>query len=113
MGKINAYADSPVQNIWQTIQNQKKKKKNREDQETLVSAFEQFLPLIDYYQAVSSTNFQVFLSIFNMPAILSCLVTRETTCVQGFILDSKIEFFLYYFTEMVSMVSERTLGNIH
>ena len=39
MGKINAYADSPVQNIWQTIQNQKKKK-NREDQETLVSAFE-------------------------------------------------------------------------
>ena len=27
MGKINAYADSPVQNIWQTIQNQKKKKK--------------------------------------------------------------------------------------
>ena len=40
MGKINAYADSPVQNIWQTIQNQKKKKKNREDQETLVSAFE-------------------------------------------------------------------------
>ena len=30
MGKINAYADSPVQNIWQTIQNQKKKKKKIE-----------------------------------------------------------------------------------
>ena len=29
MGKINAYADSPVQNIWQTIQNQKKKKKKK------------------------------------------------------------------------------------
>ena len=40
MGKINAYADSPVQNIWQTIQNQKKKKKKREDLETLLSAFE-------------------------------------------------------------------------